>query len=129
MGSYRKTTSHYPPTLSITTPSPPSQTYIPPPPLHLTLMGRETFFLTKSCCRLIFKPSFLLLLISYTLFTFPSASCWTFICNFTGFLAIFNVVTLTTTTTSLKVKITNFLQCRTVCVKDAVLRLSVVTHF
>ena len=51
----------------------------PTPPLHLTLTARETFFLTKRCCRLIFKPSFLLLLISFTLFTFPSASCWTFL--------------------------------------------------
>ena len=71
--------SHSPPTLSITTPSPPSQIYITDPPLHLTLTSHDTFFLTKCCCRLIFKPSYPLLLISYTLFTFPSASCWTFL--------------------------------------------------
>ena len=50
----------------------------PTPPLHLTLTTRETFFITKCCCRLIFKPSFLLLLISFTLFTLPIASCLTF---------------------------------------------------
>ena len=71
--------SHFPPTLSITTPSPLSQTYLTDAPLHLTLTSRDTFFLTKSCCRIIFKPSFPLLLISFTLFTFPSASCWTFL--------------------------------------------------
>ena len=77
----RTTASHSPHTLSITTPSAPSQTYFTDHPLHLTLRltARETFFLTKYCCRLIFKPSFLLLLISFTLFTFSSASCWTFL--------------------------------------------------
>ena len=39
--------SHSPPTPSITTPSPLSQTYlIYPPPLHLTLSTRDTFFLS-----------------------------------------------------------------------------------
>ena len=41
--------------------------------------------------------SYSFLLISFTLFTFLSASCWTFLCIFTGFLAIFKVVTSTTT--------------------------------
>ena len=57
----------------------------------LTLTARDTFYLTKCCCRLIFEPSFPLLLISLTLFTFPSASCWTFLlqlhrlpCHFYG---------------------------------------------
>ena len=97
LGSCRTTTSQTPPTLSITTPSPPFQTYLPPPPLHLTLTVRETLFLTKSCCRLIFKPSFLLLLISFTLFTFPSASCWTFLLKLHWLPATFNVVPSTTT--------------------------------
>ena len=43
----------------------------------------------------IFKPSFSFLLIYFILLTFPSASCWIFLCNFTGFLAIFKVVTST----------------------------------
>ena len=71
-------TSHSPSTLSITTPSPLSQTYLTDPTLYLTLTARDTFFLTKCCCRLIFKPSFILLLISFTLLTFPSTSCWVF---------------------------------------------------
>ena len=40
----------------------------------------------------IFEPFFSLLLISFPLFTFPSASCWIFLCNFTGFLANFKVM-------------------------------------
>ena len=59
------------------------------PPLHLTLMTRNIFFLTWFLLSVIFKPSYSLLLISFTLFTFPSASCWTFLYTFTGFLAIF----------------------------------------
>ena len=43
----KTTASHSPPTLSITTPSPPSQTYLTVPPLHLTPTSRDTFFLTK----------------------------------------------------------------------------------
>ena len=38
--------SHSPPTLSITIPSPLSQSYLTVPPLHLTLSTRETFYLT-----------------------------------------------------------------------------------
>ena len=37
--------------------------------------------------------SYSLLLIYFILFTFPSASCWTFLCIFTGFLAILKVMT------------------------------------
>ena len=43
----------------------------------------------------IFTLSFSLVLISFYLYTFPCVSCWIFLCNFTGFLAIFKVVTLT----------------------------------
>ena len=57
----RTAASHSPLTLNITTPSLLSQTYLTDPPLHLTLSTRDIFFLTK-CCRLIFKPFFLLLL-------------------------------------------------------------------
>ena len=75
----KTTASHSPPTLSITTFSSPSQTYLTDPPLHLTLTTRDAFFLTWCLLSVIFKPSFLLLLISFTLFTYPSASCWSFL--------------------------------------------------
>ena len=42
----KTTASHSLPTLSITTPSPPSQTYLTDPPFHLTLKTRDNFFLT-----------------------------------------------------------------------------------
>ena len=85
----RTTASHSPTTLSITTPSPPSQTS-----LHLTLTARDTFFLTKGCCRLIFKPFFPLLLISFSQFTFPSASCSIFLLWLHWLPTIFKVVNI-----------------------------------
>ena len=53
----------------------PSLPYFTHPPLHLTPSSRD--FITKCNCRN--KPSFSLLLISFTLFTFPNASCWIFL--------------------------------------------------
>ena len=90
----KTTASHSPPTLYITTPSPPSQTCLTDPPLHLILLTRETFFLTKCCCWLILKPSFPLLLISFTLFPSATHPAGLSFCKFTGFLAIFKVVNI-----------------------------------
>ena len=96
--SCRTAASHSHPTLSITTPSPPSQTYFTDPPLHLTLTARDTFFLTKYCCQLICKPSFPLLLISFTLFTFRAHPAGLSFCNFTGLLPFLRLLTSTTAT-------------------------------
>ena len=59
--------SHSLPTLFKTIPSPPSQTDLTDPPLHLTLATRDTSFLTYCLLSVMFKPSFSLLLISFTL--------------------------------------------------------------
>ena len=72
----------------ITTPSLPSLPYLKHPPLHLT-PSRD--FTTK--CNWRNRPSFSLLLISFTVFTFPAHPAGFSFCIFTGFLVIFNVVT------------------------------------
>ena len=83
---YLPTVSHSPPTLSITTPSPPSQTFLTDPPLHHTLTTRDTFFLILCVSTVIFKPSYS-----------PAHPAGISFCNFTGFLPFFRLLTSTTT--------------------------------
>ena len=72
-------------------PSVPTLSHRPSPSPHTFY----SYLPHKMLLSVIFKPSFSLLLISFPLFILPSASCWIFFCNFTGFLAIYKVVTST----------------------------------
>ena len=83
--------SHSPFTLSITTPSPLSQPYLIDLPLHLTLSTRA--FLTKCYCRLSLNRPFLFSYFPILCLHFPVHPAGFSFCNFTGFLASFNVVT------------------------------------
>ena len=53
--------------------------------------ARDTFFLTKCCCRLIFKPSFPLLLISFIFLPSPAHPAGISFRYFTGFLALLSL--------------------------------------
>ena len=83
----------FPPTLSLPSPSIAPSLPIPHPPLPLH--SPHTFYSRFNHNIQIWQnqPSFPLLLYFLYSASFPSASCWIFISNFTGFLPIFNVVT------------------------------------
>ena len=84
-------TYHSLPILSIATPSPPSQPYLTdPPPLHLTPSTRA--FFTKCYSRLYLNRPFLFSYFPLLCLRFPARPAEYFFFNFTGFLAIFNVV-------------------------------------
>ena len=94
MRSCWTTASHFPPTLSITTSSPPSQTYLTDPPLHFTLTTRDTFLQTAILVGSFSHRFFVFrvanshsILYVYWGFIFLIQFCW----NITHILAYFNI--------------------------------------